>query len=370
MPDEVETPLVIGARNPFAIAEHKKGEKIEWHKMEPEQKRRKLADALDMPYEKLFDPKNESPLFVKTGDMRPCAPVSSPKWAPNPAGSNYTVTSRLFKDPVQGDLPDCFFIGALTSVAFSEPILIPDKPRLPYYYTFYKPPASEGLAPIADPQFSITNLLPLDSNNIYHYSKSLTAGEIWIAMYEKAFASWVGNKSDTPDYSKICTGDPILALMNLTGRKFTTYKPLPGTNPVTSTASRYSTVNFTNASDIYNKINSACKNAGPYRITAKPMVAYTYDPRIQTPPAGITYTDATIVGNHTYSVLGVLSPDYIVMRNPWGQTDPNPTGLPPGALASGAWYQNTNLATSNDAIFGLKASVFKDYFKGFGWVYP
>jgi hypothetical protein len=342
--------------------------------MEPEQKRKELADAFGMPYHKLFDPKNESPLFVKTGDMRPCAPVSNPTWAPNPAGSTYTITSRYFKDPVQGDIPDCFFIAALNSVVFSAPDHIPDKPSLPYYYTFYNPPASEGLAPIADTWFAqncpITNILPLDTNKIYHYSKSLTAGEIWIAMYEKAFASWISNKSDKPDYSKICTGDPVLALLNLTGWKFTTYKPVPGSSPVTSTASRYSTVNFANASDIYNKINSACKAAGPYRIANKPMVAYTYDPRIETPPAGVSYTDATIVGNHSYSVLGVLAPDYIVMRNPWAQTDPAPTGLPSGALASGAWYQTPNLATSSDAIFGLKASVFKNYFKGFGWVYP
>jgi hypothetical protein len=348
--------LNVGARNPFACAECKKGEKIKWYSMEPEQKRKELEDAFDMPYHKLFDPKNESPLFVNTGDMRPCAPVSNPTWAPNPAGSNYTVTSRYFKDPIQGDIPDCYFIAALNSVVFSKPLLIPNKAAPPYSYTFYNPSAVVGGAPVADIWFAnncpISEKLPLDPNNIFHYSKSLTAGEIWPAMYEKAFASWVSNKSDKPDYSKICTGDPVFALLSLTG----------------GIPSRYSTVNFNLPIDIYNKINSACTYAGPYRIAAKPMVAYTYDPRIEAPPAGITYTDATIVGNHSYSVLGVLAPDYIVMRNPWAQTDPNPTGLPAGALAAGAWYQTPDLAASSDAIFGLKASVFKSYFKGFGWV--
>jgi hypothetical protein len=380
--DDIETPLIIGARNPFVYAEHKSGETINWHHMNSGNKRKKLAKAFGMPYEQLFDPVNRSPLFVQTGDLRPCSTVSDPQWAPNPAGSNYTVTSRAYNDPVQGDLPDCYFIAALSSVAFTAPALIPDKPNAPYYYVFYKPPAAEGGAPTADAQITVTNLLPLDPTGKYHYSKSITAGEIWIAMYEKAFARWInrlaGTDSATPNYSKICQGDPVFALLNLTGWKFTTYRP--GTDPVTSTASRYSTQNFPDATMIYNKINTACRAAGAYRVTAKPMVAYTYDPRIERPPSGITYTDATIVGNHSYSVLGVHTigaEKYIVLRNPWGQKgagpgsgDPDPSQLPAGALAAGPWYQTANLADPNDAVFALNASVFKDYFKGFGWVYP
>ena len=62
--------------------------------------------------------------------------------------------------------------------------------------------------------------------------------------------------------------------MNLTGRKF-------------SATSKFSTQNFADGTQIYNKINTVCVNSGPYRTTAKPMVAYTYDPRIENPPSGI-----------------------------------------------------------------------------------
>jgi hypothetical protein len=353
MPDEVETPLVIGARNPFSVAERKLNEKIDWQYLTPEQKQEKLKKAFNKDYKKLFDPREAKDLFVEAGDLQPCAPIVPNTWAPNPAGSSYTVTSRIFNDPLQGDLPDCYLIASLSSLAFLN--MIPDKTGTSYSYTFYNPPATMGGTPVATSPVNITNIIPLDSNNNYHYSKSVTPGEIWIMMYEKAFASWVGNKSDKPDYSKICTGDPVVALLNLTGWKY-------------STTSRFSNKNLT-ASQIYDKIFAVCRWAGPYRITTRPMVAFTYDPRIE-PQPGITYTDATIVGNHSYSVLGVLAPDYIVMRNPWGLKDPNPTGLPAGALASGAWYQTTDLANPYDAVFALKASVFKDYFKGFGWVYP
>jgi hypothetical protein len=360
-----EPPLSIGVRNPFVYAEHKSGKKIDWDKMSPGQKRTQLADTFDKSYTELFDPRNDSPLFVKTGDVRLCTTVSNPTWEAIP-GSVYTDKTRAYNDPVQGDLPDCYFIAALSSIAFAAPTLIQDKTGPEYTYYFWNPPSN---APVKDPQpITITNKLPLDSTRTYRYSKSFTAGEIWVAMYEKAFASWKKRSlGDTPDYGLICTGDPVLALLNVTGWKY-------------DTTTTFSTQSFANGDLIYDKINLVCKNTLPpgYRITQKPMVAYTYDPRIVTPPSGITYADATIVANHAYSVLGVLPQGgnkYIVMRNPWGQKgagpgfgDPDPTKLPVGTMASGPWYQVPNLSDPNDAVFALRADVFKNYFKGFGWV--
>lgn len=374
--DDTYTPMRIGARNPFVWAEHKLNEKIEWKNkdMKWEDKQEKLEAAFDgRPYSELFDPIYGSPLFVQTGDVRPCTTVSNPTWAINPAGSNYTKTSRAYNDLVQGDLPDCYFIAALSSIAFvavtiPNPNLIPDKPNQPYTYTFYNSPTQAA-------SVTVTNLLPLDANSNYHYSKSYTLGEIWPAMYEKAFAKWKGSVTDDkPDYSIICQGDPLLALMNLTGWKFTTFIPGPGADPATSTATRYSTQDFTTGTQIFDKIkNYACKFLGPvYRVAKFPMVAYTYP----TAPPGITYSNATIVANHSYSVLGVhtLGADtYIVMRNPWGQKGAGyGSGDPvfPGALASGAWWNVVDLADVNDAIFALKTDVFRNYFKGFGWVSP
>ena len=370
-----EPPLSVGVRNPFVYAEHKLGE-INWNGMSPGKKRKKLEDAFDgKPYNQLFDSRNDSPLFVQTGDVRPCATVSNPTWGS--IGSTYTDKTRAYDDPVQGDLPDCYFIAALSSIAFvgsttTETNLILNQTGPNYSYSFWNPPSS---APVQDPQpVTITNKLPLDSTGKYRYSKSFTAGEIWVAMYEKAFAAWKKRSlEDTPDYSLICTGDPVLALLNITGWKY-------------DQNTTHLTKSFGNGDLIYSKIDSVCQNkVNPnpppltiYRTTLKPMVAYTYDPRIETPPSGITYEDATIVANHAYSVLGVLTQGgnkYIVMRNPWGQKgagpgfgDPDPTKLPLGALASGKWYLVPELSDPNDAVFALKANVFKDYFKGFGWV--
>lgn len=372
-----ELPLSVGVRNPFVYAEHKLNKKIKWHEMKLDQKKRTLEQVFQMHYDQLFDPTKGSPLFVKTGDTRSCTTYPVDKWK-SPEGSFYTDTLG-YSDPVQGDLPDCYFIAALSSVAISRPALLPKQLAAPYNYTFYKPPTLDGGVPTPDSSVkSMPNTLPLDVNGNYHYSKSFTFGEIWVAMYEKGYACWANKVTDMPDYSKICTGDPVNALLNLTGLKYSTYKP--GTDVSTSTATRYSTKDFgtdatTATTKIFDKIkNIACKKLPKVQY---PMVAYTYNPLIETPPAGITYTDATIVANHAYSVLGVYSVapnNYIVMRNPWGQMgvgpgsgDPSSSGFPSGALASGTW-SGVNLAISTDAIFALRADVFRDYFKGFGWV--
>ena len=366
-----EPPLSVGVRNPFVCAEHKLGKKIDWDKMKMEEKKRTLGEAFKMPYELLFDSKNkESPLFV--GDTRACTPYPVDRWAPYPEVSTYVDTFG-YSDPVQGALPDCNFIAALSSIALAKPGLLLNQSTAPYSYNFYKPPAVEGTPATREYVTGISKNLPLDANNQYRYSKSFTPNEIWVAMYEKAFAKWKNQAwGDTPDYSLICTGDPVVALLNLTGYKFTTYKP--GTDVTLSNATRYATKDFgSDATKIFNKIKNQCIIPA-YKVKF-PMVAYTYDPRIETPPAGITYTDATIVANHAYSVFGVytVAPNnYIVMRNPWGQMGAgpgsgDPSGLPAGALASGTW-NGVSLSDASDAIFALKADVFRDYFKGFGWV--
>lgn len=54
---------VGGARNPYAMAELVSGKKIDWESMSSLEMRQKLANALSVPYERLFSPQNDSPLY-------------------------------------------------------------------------------------------------------------------------------------------------------------------------------------------------------------------------------------------------------------------------------------------------------------------
>jgi hypothetical protein len=58
-------PVVGGSRNPFALAELAFGKKIDWDSMSPLETRNTLAKALNTPYERLFSPLHDSPLYRK-----------------------------------------------------------------------------------------------------------------------------------------------------------------------------------------------------------------------------------------------------------------------------------------------------------------
>jgi hypothetical protein len=100
----------------------------------------------------------------------------------------------------------------------------------------------------------------------------------------------------------------------------------------------------------------------------------------------ISYSNATLVADHCYSVLGVYensASKYIVLRNPYGGSDPSQV-----SLGSGTWSYNKKVylpwgtqkpgtvitpesrnLSDPDGIFALEQSVFRNYFEQFGFVY-
>jgi hypothetical protein len=63
-------PVVGGSRNPFVLAEIAEGKSIDWESMHPHEVKNMLAATLHLPYEKLFSPDHESPLFRKKIELR------------------------------------------------------------------------------------------------------------------------------------------------------------------------------------------------------------------------------------------------------------------------------------------------------------
>jgi hypothetical protein len=55
-----------GSRNPYALAELYSEKKIDWATLSPPDMRRTLSAALNTPYENLFSPQKNSPLYRKT----------------------------------------------------------------------------------------------------------------------------------------------------------------------------------------------------------------------------------------------------------------------------------------------------------------
>jgi hypothetical protein len=54
---------VGGARNPYALAEYLMGTSIDWKAKSPREVRQIMENAFCRPYEKLFSPEHDSPLY-------------------------------------------------------------------------------------------------------------------------------------------------------------------------------------------------------------------------------------------------------------------------------------------------------------------
>jgi hypothetical protein len=273
-------------------------------------------------------------------------PGSTPPGAEWADPGDFFEEAAEFFDPLQGGLGDCYFIAALSAVAWSRPYVImqrtrttgPGEEQFVDRIDFY----SKGTKSI-----EVTERVPLiKSTHAWIYARSSEPGEIWPAVYEKAFAKWKTNDpTDEPDYGPIAGGWPVQAtteLTNLTG--------------VTKTCSALT------ADQIWSAVRSNCLS---YR-TFNPMTAWTFC----VTPSPVDYTGTGIVGYHAYTILGwafVNNIKYVVLRNPWGHNGSVINGL------AGTWsaydvsfWRLVPLNTGG--VFAIPVDTFKKYYWQFGWV--
>jgi Calpain family cysteine protease len=357
----------IGVANPFALAEVMTGKRIKWQGVaEPTQL---LEQALGRPYDELFDPKFDSPLYpglkLHSDTMR-VEPSEMPELgvgalaAPSVGASTVWVDPGDFfefgaelNDPVQGSSPDCYYIAALSSVAWALTFQIAQRARRTDQVGHFKD-MIELYVSGAWKKYEVSEELPLLSpGNTFIYARSSEIGEIWPAVYEKAYAQYRGNSSlDHPDYGPLAYGDPVAACVHLTGW----------------TGHYYSNGSMS-AHDIWQAVRS---NSISYK-TFNPMVAWTFG----TAPAGVNYSTSHIVANHAYSIIGwtyMNNLEYVVLRNPWG-TYEGTLNVAGGSWTAwdapyyggSGWWHPLSLPTV-DGVFALRADTFKSHFAGFGLV--
>jgi hypothetical protein len=393
------TKLFVGAPNPRALAEIVLRRRVDWNRVaKPEAI---IEQALGVKYKELFDPKfKTSPLYIglrehpeppkapeaqKAPDheqdaltraksrttsqhaqtiqarraslayllRKPVAGDSNTPW--HPAGTTWLDPGTFFDegteffDPVQGGLADCWLIAAMAAVAWARP------------YTFAQRTRATGLnqEDFVD-QISIHNddgtatsievterINMMTSSHAYQWARSSETGEIWPAVYEKAFARWRGhNTTDHPDMTALNYGDCVDASLNLTGLSKT----------------YYDNSNMT-GEQIWQTVRGSSLS---YR-TFNPMTCWTHG----TAPAGLDYAAAGVVANHCYTILGwqyVSGTEYVVLRNPWGYHEATLD-----VLATGPWqaYDKSfwrSVPLNTGGVFAIKADTFKQYWAGFGVV--
>jgi hypothetical protein len=437
-----------GVINPYALAEYIAGRKIPWDKLESTPKL--LESILQTPYEELFDPKYEGPLYTglklnKKGTLERvhsplldvevqvgvndlempvenlltevkylsdlgsrynvenvgtlavhsidlCDPyqisltirlpekdrlqslarvftkaiVKSIAYDPNvqgnanedwtPANASWVDKGTFFNetaeffDPVQGAVANCYYIAALSSVAWATPYQIKHLTRatgqgqdqFTNLIRFYNPDSNGQV----DKEIEVTDTVPVNSaTGNFIYCRSSESGEIWPAVYEKAFAKLeTGTTTDHPDITATGWGDCVYATAQLNG------------------ASRYYYGNDGLTGD---ELWDLVRSNSMSKRTFNPMTCWTYG----SAPEGLSYSDANIVGSHCYSVLGwdyYCGKKYIVLRNPWGSTEAT-VGTRSGVVTMYdiSWWRPIELANP-DGTFAIEANSFKQYFAGIG----
>jgi hypothetical protein len=481
--------LTLAARNPYALAEIVQGHPIDWSKVDD--RPALLERVLQTPYEQLFDPKYDSPVYLgfqregqrmrrvdpvyhaaetpaddakrfpdtnghirRLGDLSPLlldgplqdvpvrsvipsraggytieigepplkrqeslARIFSPSvlealldinkilsgWTP--AGGEWKDTGTFFKesaeffDPIQSGLADCWLIAAMSSVAWAAPYTFAQRSRA----TGTGNEQFNNLLSFTDPathtkkDFEVTDaIVVFQGTSSPMYARSSEDGEMWPGLIEKAFAQWRSNTTnDRPNMTVVEYGDCVWASAAITG----------GNPQYTGTASSTAA-----------QLDTFVKSHSVSHRTIRPVTAWTYGSADDAPDE-IDYSDANIVANHCYSVLGwvsgsalldmidvklkvtdamfansvtaggspdhfadigirtkisdaawthILNRDYIVLRNPWGYHEGTRGNLAGTIqLKDVSFWRSINLGDT-DGVFAIDFPTFKKYYAGIG----
>ena len=140
-------------------------------------------------------------------------------WTDN--GDFFEETTEFF-DPIQGAVANCYLIAAMASVAWARPYLISHLTRATgqaqQQFTdmirFYDIDHGNAEYDVEVTEATIVS----SASGAPVYCRSSEPGEIWPAVYEKAFAKWkTGIAGDRPDITATAWGDCVRASAELTG---------------------------------------------------------------------------------------------------------------------------------------------------------
>ena len=253
-----------------------------------------------------------------------------------------------FSGPVQGAIGNSFFVAALAAFSWSNPHLVIHKNRVPgrgagriNFIQFY---SKEGAKDAPSKRVEVTDKMVVnDFNNLPVYCRSNDGVEFYPCLYEKAYAKWIlQTESDKPNITKTAFGDPVKASAQLNNK-----------------TPRYYLTDTRTGEELYSIVRS---NSMSYK-TIHPMTAWTYGSHED-------YTGTNLVGNHAYTLLGWAvrnTKRYIVLRNPWGITEPEGLNTYPGVLSyfDKSFWMPANTITK-DGVFAVEINAFQELFAGIG----
>ncbi|OPY36934.1 MAG: hypothetical protein A4E35_01774 [Methanoregula sp. PtaU1.Bin051] len=287
----------VGARNPYAMIENLERKQIDWKKKSRGEIRHLFSKHFDMKFEEVFG-SADSPIFRKVGEgaaLSVCTDAAN-GYYPYPGWVYMSGASPGIDDSVQGCTPDCYYLASVCSLAWVNPSAIKRLTlNFPLTIPFYIPPHTvdnPGDQFLEDPQtVDSADLYLRKEDDVYtfvHARSTTPSNEIWPAIYEKAYAKFLGiplvdGNADHPDISQIGQGSAFTVLQNLTKTRLV----LDEQSSLTSS--------YNDGDAVYTKIQSSlCLGQ---KKAQRPAVSFTRQ--------DLECDEDKLVANHAYSVLGV-----------------------------------------------------------------
>ena len=232
---------------------------------------------------------------------------------------------KLFIDGVshdaitQGSAGDCFFLSALSSIAWDRPSAIHDMVKTNDDATFtvrFFQKSRKG--PPKAVFITVDDKLPVGKDGP-EYATDRDPKELWPAIIEKAYASWKGG------YDKINEGgDAGDAMFSICGKK----------------ADYTEKISQTNRDTLFATLQAAAREH-------RSMVTGTYDEKQQP----VKYDDVGLVEGHDYTILNAFvrgGERFVKLRNPWGAT---------------GWKKDEDPHDTDNGTFTMKYSDFRKMFE-------
>jgi hypothetical protein len=228
----------------------------------------------------------------------------------------------------QGAVGTCYLMATLSSVAYENPALFrenirathdPEVYQIRFYYADEKGQTRDQWVAVTDSLYRKQNKKGILRVAYAHTLDNDGDGrpELWVALYEKAFAHFAvehnlfpGNLRQGYGYIGL-GGQPGVAYFAITGHQ-TDIHIINFLN----TSGHISGPGITRDHRLWN-ILTECKTRG-----FSPMVSVVIAPPGEDEPA------PGIIGNHAYSVVGAEEVDgrrMVILRNPWGNGNPQST---------------------------------------------
>jgi len=289
-------------------------------------------------------------VLPRIGLKKSGAEGSSDDWQPDgyawkDMGDFFKDTTE-YSDPVQGGVGNCWLIAAMSAVAWAKPFSIVHRNRATgtgeadrtNAITFYQKGGNHD-APTATVEVTDKTVV-YDWGDYSPFCTSQDRGEIWPMVYEKAFAKWcTQNQGDCPNILETAGGYSDIAMAQLTD----------------TTPYYYDTWSRT-PDELWSIVR---ENSVAFK-TVNPMTANTYS-------SGDQYYGSNIVACHAYTCLGWAMANgqkYIILRNPWGYTEPSGMGNTYDGLLTffdTSFWRPIDMINS-DGVFALEISAFKYYY--------